>query len=527
LFFQLYSQTAEQIHAAQPNASHLVIQNRKVFTFRANLGALTPEERLNLARGRLANMPTDDLLGLVQYSAAPETGGVLMSVGSHPLFTITTGDLDADIGQTLESATTSVQTILRDALDAEAAQRNIKTLFHGVLKASAATIGLLAFLVFIGRATRFARRKITNIAISRLPKILPGRGSMFNLRYIYSGLELLIRAIHYTVISIVTYLCIVYILSCFPYTQPWAETLGSGLVTLLLNMGKTVLHSLPGIFAVAVIVFVVRGLTHLINNLFKAIERGETTIPGIYQDTAAPTRRVAIALLWIFAIIMAYPYIPGNESIAFKGVSIFVGLLVSFGSAGVVNQAMNGLAIMYARSFKCGDYVKIGNVEGTVLELTMLSTKLHTIRHEEIIIPNSVVIAQTTYNYTRIADEHGVGISTSVTIGYDVPWRQVHALLKMAAESTSGLGKDPAPYVIQTALSDACVEYTLVVHMTVAPNLRPFVKSDLHQSIQDVFNRHGVQIMTALHVTSGLPDVIPEERWYAEPAKVDEREEKE
>jgi small-conductance mechanosensitive channel len=286
-------------------------------------------------------------------------------------------------------------------------------------------------------------------------------------------------------------------------------------------MGETVLYSLPGLFAIAVIAFVTQGLTHLINSIFKAIERGEASLPWIHNDIAAPTRRIVVVLLWLFAVVMAYPYIPGNESIAFKGVSVFVGLLISFGSAGVVNQAMNGLVIMYARSFKCGDYVKIGHVEGTVSELTMLSTKLHTIRHEEIIIPNSVVIAQTTYNYTRIADEHGVGISTSVAVNYDTPWRQVHALLMMAAENTKGLSKDTAPYVIQTALSDSCVEYTLVVYMTEEPKMRQFVKSDLHQNIQDAFNQYGVQIMSATHIISGVPDTVPAEKWYAEPAKKD------
>ncbi|MDR1841170.1 MAG: mechanosensitive ion channel family protein [Holophagales bacterium] len=516
----LYPQTVEQAERVQAAPCDLVIQNRKVFTFRTYLGTLSPMERLNLAQSRLAYMPVSDLLARVHYENKQE--GILMSVGDHPLFSITSGDLDIDIGQSLESTATRVQSRLQEALEAEASQRSIKNLLHAVIKALAAAIIFLAILVMIGKATRFSKHKITKLAFSKLPKISVGRIVILRPQRVAVLLSLLIRVIYHGIVAIVAYLCITYMLSCFPYTQPWAETLGSALVTLMINLGKTVLHSFPGLFAIAVIAFVTRGLTLLINNIFKSVEHGETTLPWIYQDAAAPTRRIAVALLWIFAIVMAYPYIPGNESIAFKGVSVFIGLLVSFGSAGVVNQAMNGLVIMYARSFKCGDFVKIGEVEGTVSELTLLSTKLHTLRQEEIIIPNSVVIAQTTYNYTRIADERGVGISTSVTVGYDVPWRQVHAMLKMAAEKTDGLGKDPAPYVIQTALANACVEYTLVVHMTIQPNLRQFVKSDLHQNIQDVFNQYGVQLMTSTHIESGIPPVVPEERWYAEPAKKDE-----
>jgi len=394
-------------------------------------------------------------------------------------------------------------------------------LFPSILKALGAIAVFLIVLKLVGHAAKFVKIKITKLTISKLPKISLGRVSILDPRRVSSWLKIVIRVIHYAIVAIMAYLCIVYILNCFPYTQPWAGTLGSGLLNLLIRICDTVLHSLPGLFAIAVIAFATQGLTHLINAIFKAIERGEASLPWIHKDTAGPTRRIVVAMLWMFALVMAYPYIPGNESIAFKSVGVFVGLLVSFGSAGVVNQAMNGLVIMYARSFKCGDYVKIGDVEGTVSELTMLSTKLHTLRHEEIVIPNSVVIAQTTYNYTRIAAEHGVGISTSVGVSYDTPWRQVHAMLMMAAKNTEGLSENTPPYVIQTALSDACVEYTLVVHMTAKPNMRQFVKSDLHQNIQDVFNQYGVQMTSPTYIVSGVPGPVPAERLYTEPAKKD------
>jgi small-conductance mechanosensitive channel len=504
----LYPQTADKsVDNKQTAYYDLVIQNRKVFTFRVSLGALEPGERLNLAKARLANMPANDLLGVVHCTQAPE--GVLVSVGTHPLFSITPGDIDADICQTMESAVANVQSGLHAALEAEAAQRSLKKLIYGILKSLGALAVLVTALALLRRGARFVRRKITRLALSQLPKATHRHIRIFDPKRVSMWLGALLRLIYFAADAIAAYVCLIYVLNCFPYTQPWAGTLGGGLANLLLNMGMSVLHSIPGLFAVAVILFAARGLTYIVNNIFNAIERGETTMPWVYQDTAAPTRRIVVALLWIFAIIMAYPYIPGNDSIAFKGVSVFIGLLVSFGSAGIVNQAMNGLAIMYARTFRNGDFVKIGNVEGTVSELTMLSTRLRTIRHEEIVIPNSVVITQTTHNYTRLSSEHGVGISTAVGIGYDTPWRQVHELLMMAAANTSGLSGDPAPYVIQTALGNVCVEYTLVVHMKTEPKLRPFVRSELHQNILDIFNQHGVQILTPEYYTDSIPSVAP------------------
>jgi len=393
--------------------------------------------------------------------------------------------------------------------------------FHSALKALCAIAVFLIAWKLVGRAAKSTRLRITKLTVSKLPKISLGRVSILDPKRVSIWLKAIVRLIHYSIVAVLAYLCIIYILNCFPYTQPWAGTLGSGLANLLIKLGETVLQSIPGLFAIAVIVFATKGLAHLINSIFRVVERGEAEIPWIHKDIVGPTRRIVIVLLWLFAIVMAYPYIPGNESIAFRSVGVFFGLLVSFGSAGVVNQVMNGFVIMFARSFKRGDYVKIGDVEGTVSELSMLTTKLHTMQHEEIIIPNSVVVAQTTYNYTRIASEHGAGISTLVGVGYDTPWRQVHALLMMAAENTKGLGKDPAPYVIQTALSDSCVEYTLVVHMTEKPNMRQFVRSDLHKNIQDIFNQYGIQMTSPTYIVSGVPSAVPAERLYMAPAKKD------
>jgi small-conductance mechanosensitive channel len=406
--------------------------------------------------------------------------------------------------------------VLLDALKAEASQRDIKHLIRGVIKSLVILLAFLAFAFLLARWMKRLRHKLATIAFSKLPKVSFGRVSIFSPRLVSIGLGMVVHAVHYTVFAVVAFICIAYVLGAFPYTHPWAITLESSLVALLLNLGKGILHGLPGLLAIVFIVFVARILTRLTNGAFKAIERGEVAPSWMSRDAAAPTRRIVVALIWIFAIVMAYPYIPGNESIAFKSVGIFVGLLVSFGSSGVVNQAMNGLSIMYAKSFKCGDYVRIGDVEGTVYEVTMLSTKLHTIRLEEIVIPNSQVMTQTVYNYTRIAEDSGVGISTAVTAGYGTPWRQVHALLNIAAEKTKGLSKTPAPYVIQTALSDNSVEYVLVAHIVVEPKLRQFVKSELHQNIQDTFNQYGVSLMSPVHITSKIPPALPVEKWCVE-----------
>jgi small-conductance mechanosensitive channel len=223
-------------------------------------------------------------------------------------------------------------------------------------------------------------------------------------------------------------------------------------------------------------------------------------------------------LVWIFAAVVAYPYIPGSDTDAFKGVSVFLGAMVTLGSSGLVNHIMSGLMITYSRALRVGDFVRIGDVEGTVIHLGVLSVKVRTPPNEEVTIPNAVVVAQTTIDYSRPGETAGVFIPTSVTIGYDAPWRQVHSLLLMAAERTDGVRREPKPYVLQAGLEDFYVKYTLFVCLQ-RQKERPFVLDRLHAHIQDLFNEYGVQIMSPNYVIDpAAPKVVAKSQWHAAPA---------
>jgi small-conductance mechanosensitive channel len=226
-------------------------------------------------------------------------------------------------------------------------------------------------------------------------------------------------------------------------------------------------------------------------------------------------------LLYLFAIVVAYPYIPGSDTDAFKGVSVFLGLMVTFGSAGIINQIMSGFTITYSRSLRVGDLVRTGEVEGIVTQVGMLSTKITTLRREEVTVPNAVIVSQTITDYSRPGDTGGVLTPTSVAIGYDTPWRQVRALLLAAAERTPGLRREPEPIVRLTALENFCVSYTLFVALE-RQEMRLTVFDALHANILDLFNEHGVQIMTPNYEAD--PEVrktVPKESWFAAPARPD------
>jgi small-conductance mechanosensitive channel len=212
---------------------------------------------------------------------------------------------------------------------------------------------------------------------------------------------------------------------------------------------------------------------------------------------------------------VAYPYLPGSDSAAFKGVSVFGGLLLTLGSAGVVGQAMSGLVLMYSRGFKVGDFVQIGNTMGTVVGLGLLSTRVRTTKNEYVTLPNGVVVSGAVINLSAAQDQaHHLTIYSSVTIGYDVPWRQVHELMIEAAKATEGVLAEPPPFVLQRALNDWYVEYQVnaAIDPQRAPELPGFY-SRLHGNIQDAFWAAGVEILSPSYfaVRDGNTATIPPE----------------
>jgi small-conductance mechanosensitive channel len=234
-----------------------------------------------------------------------------------------------------------------------------------------------------------------------------------------------------------------------------------------------------------------------------------------------PTRRIAKVVVWVFALAMAYPYLPGSQTEAFKGLSVLVGLMLSIGASSLVGQAASGLILTFGRVYRKGEYVRMGEFEGTVMELGMFTTRIRTGLGEELTLSNSTILSGTTKNYSRAVKGSGFVVDTSVTIGYDTPWRQVHAMLVEAALRTPGVLADPAPVVFQTALSDWYPEYRLVCQALPAdPRPRAVVLSSLHANIQDVFNEYGVQIMSPQYFEDPPePKVVPRERWFTPPAK--------
>lgn len=310
-----------------------------------------------------------------------------------------------------------------------------------------------------------------------------------------NGLLTINTFIKWILILISIYIALPILFGIFPWTKDFAGELFGYILTPIKKIALGLWHYLPNLITIIVIITVFRYVLKGINYLRLEIASGKLSIPGFFPDWANPTYQIVRVLLVAFLIVVIFPYLPGSDSPVFRGVSVFLGFLFTFGSAGSLSNVVAGLVLTYMRLFKIGDRVKIGEVVGDVIEKSLLVTRLRTIKNEIISIPNSTIMNNHTVNYSSDAPTHGLIIHTTVTIGYDVPWRDMHQALIDAALKTKLILQEPTPFVLQTGLEDFYVAYQINAY-THDSNVQQIIYSDLHQNIQDVCFERGIEILS-------------------------------
>ena len=298
----------------------------------------------------------------------------------------------------------------------------------------------------------------------------------------------------------------------FPQTKGLAYQIFSYIWNPIKNILVGIVDYIPNLFAILIICFAVKYLVRLVHYLSREVEAGRLKFGGFYPDWAMPTYHIIRFLLYAFMIAMIYPYLPGAKNGVFQGISVFVGLIISLGSSTVIGNVIAGLVITYMRPFKLGDRIQLNDTTGNVIEKTPLVTRIKTPKNEVVTIPNSFIMSSHTVNYSASAREYGLIIHSEVSIGYDVPWRQVNQILIDAALNTPGVVDDPRPFVLETSLSDWYPVYQINAYIKQADKMAQ-IYSDLHQNIQDKFNEAGIEIMSPhyMAVRDGNETTTPKE----------------
>lgn len=499
-----------------PPEATLKLLNRDIVTLRANLAGAGPEVRVERAKARFreitareANEPIKTLAFMLE-----ETKGVQFLIGDRFLFSVLEEDVDQERKQSFHDLIKGTEANLNELSQAWREMRDSSLLLRGVWHTMVAT-ALLALLIWV---VYFLSRHAVKKA-ETLRDRLAARYSYVDWREFLARLSVgIMKLVQGLVLFVLVYAWLHFVLSSFVVTEPLALGLGRWIWHKFNWVINGLISSLPDLVTILIILVLTRTLADLLNYFFDAIHQGRLQVPFLHPETTSATRRIVIFLTWGLGIAIAYPYLPGSSSEAFKGLSVLFGLMITLGSTGLVTQAMSGLVVIYARALRKGDFVDINGVQGVVAEVATLATKITTVRNEEITIPNAVLIATPIHNYSKLGDTQGTLLTTKVTIGYDTPWRQVHALLINAAKKTPGLRVTPAPFVYQRSLSDFYVEYELFANID-RPLERIPILSALHANIQDEFNEFGVQIMSPHFLSQPAQTVVvPKSQWHAAPA---------
>jgi small-conductance mechanosensitive channel len=359
------------------------------------------------------------------------------------------------------------------------------------------TLILFFFVVkLIGILHRKVRQSIIRSTQTKIKAVKMGSYEFLNAQRIGELLLAALSLIRFFTVLVTFYFLLPLVFSFFPQTQTWADQLIGFVLNPVVHLLQAFINYLPNLFRIIVITFIFYYIVKAVRYLSDEIAKGSLVIPGFYADWAPITFGIFRFLLYAFMLVLIFPYLPGSNSPAFQGVSVFLGLLFSLGSTSAIGNMVAGLVITYMRPFKLGDLVKTGDIRGIVIEKSILVTRIRTIKNEEITVPNSKILSDYAVNYSKMAaDGDGLIIHTEVTIGYDAPWETVHELLIKAALRTEGVEAQPTPFVHQTALSDFYVCYEINAY-TKQARIMAHIYSTLHQNIQDCFNEAGLEIMS-------------------------------
>lgn len=371
--------------------------------------------------------------------------------------------------------------------------------FKEILKRAALFLLVIIIQYLLFKLTNYLfrrlRRHIIRFKQQKLKPVIIRDYELLNKRRLGRILLFLNNVLRWIVLIIQLTFSVPIMFAIFPQTEKLAMRIFMYILDPVKMVLKSIGEYIPNLFIILVIWFCIRYLIKGVRYIANEIESEKLKITGFYPDWAHPTFNIIRFLLYAFMIAMIYPYLPGSDSGVFQGISVFVGLIVSLGSSTVIGNIIAGLVITYMRPFKIGDRIKLNDTTGNVVEKTPFVTRLRTPKNEVVTIPNSFIMSSHTVNYSASARQYGLIIHTTVTIGYDAPWRQVHQLLINAARMTHGVLQHPKPFVLETELSDYYPCYQLNAYIKDADKLGD-IYSELHQHIQDVFNEAGVEIMS-------------------------------
>jgi small-conductance mechanosensitive channel len=515
---QLQSSVQQEPLVDQPQAKPpidgvpILLDGREVLTLRRGIAGFSLEERAETISRRLKRFAQDDSRSIDSLTIQQPVDDDFwyISAGQDVLLTINERDAQASRLTAKALVEQSLQQI-KAALGQYRQDRKPGRLLRHSLYALIASVGFLAFCFAVIRLSGRLFPLLARLIARRVPAIRLNQVEIVSAQAIAQAwLQVL------TLLRLLLSLGFFYLAAFTLRLYPWTRAVGEDSLGYFYGSLELVLTAignyLPNLFIVAIILFLAVSLLRALRPFFMAVDRGSLAIPGFYPEWGKPTFNLLAALVIALAAVLAFPFMPGFSSPAFQGISVFLGLLLSLGSTSAISNLIGGVILIYTRAFRIGDHIRVGDVIGDIIEKNFLAVRICTPANQIITIPNSSLLSNKVVNYNLSARDlnRALILQTTITLGYDLPWRQAHVTLIAAALASEHILREPPPFVLQTDLGNDAVSYQLNAY-TANPNLMVLVYSELHQHIQDQCAAHGIEILSPTYASlrDGSASTIP------------------
>lgn len=478
----------------------VVIDNDTLFHIYTSRGGFTAADRAESVRDALEKIGTSRRLTNDSVYMLDNDHFVDIMYGHKVIISITEED-GLWYGTTPQELAGVLKPIIADKIKLMRAENSLWQLLKRIMLFLLVILVQYLLVRLINYVFRKIKRALVQFKEQKLKPVVVKDYEILNKERLTHIVVMLCNFLRYIILILLFLITIPILFSIFPQTEHLGQNIFHYILDPVKMVVKSVVEYIPNLFIILIIWYCIRYIIKGLRYLSHEIQTEKLKISGFYPDWAEPTFNIIRFLLYAFMIAMIYPYLPGSESGVFQGISVFVGLIVSLGSSSVISNFIAGFVITYMRPFKRGDFIKVNDTVGNVIEKSPFVTRIRTIKNEVVTIPNSFITTSNTVNYSASARKYGLIIHTMLTMGYDVPWRKVHQLLINAALDTNGILPHPTPFVLETELNDNYMCYQINAYIE-NPDDMPVVMSDLLENIQDRFNEAGIDLFAPHHFTA-------------------------
>ena len=300
------------------------------------------EERAAAIRSRIQAVARDHSFPAAALRLVEDEHYVSIMAGDRRVMGVLDGDTRMEKLNRKELALAYRERI-RAAIEAYRHARRPETLLKSGLYAgiaSALAVALVVAAMWLARRfdaliTRRVRGHIHSVGIQSF--------EILREEHIWSTLRTGLRGLRVLVILVIAFFYLHFVLGRFPWTRGTANHLLDFVLSPVQAMGLALVAHIPNLAFLTILLLTVRFGVRLMRLFFDAVATGSVKLPRFDAAWAGPTYKIARLAVVPFALVVAYPYIPGSESDAFKGISIFLGVVLSLGSSSIISNVVGGL----------------------------------------------------------------------------------------------------------------------------------------------------------------------------------------